>query len=56
MIMFGPVLENNSALNDPAFLSESPQVLYDEGRFSKVPLILSVNDVEGLLINALRKS
>lgn len=39
----------------PKFLIEDPRAIYEEGRFNRVPLIITVNDLEGLLLNALRE-
>lgn len=53
MITYGPVLEVEDSSDNPAFITENPKTLYEEGRFSQVPLIMTHNDVEGLLVNAL---
>lgn len=50
---FGPVIEPMSA-PEPRFLTEQPVKIYQEGRFNKVPLIITVNEMEGLTLSALR--
>ncbi|CAL8104261.1 unnamed protein product [Orchesella dallaii] len=53
LIMIGPVVETEDSYENPAFLLDEPRTLYDQGKFAHIPLLLTVNDVEGLIISAL---
>uniref|UniRef100_A0A182N7U2 carboxylesterase n=2 Tax=Anopheles dirus TaxID=7168 RepID=A0A182N7U2_9DIPT len=45
---FGAVVEKEGPLNPEPFLTDTPRTLMKAGKFSKVPLILSVTQAEGL--------
>lgn len=49
LVKFAPVVE----LPSPhAVITEHPEVLYKTGRFNKVPLVMTICEKEGLLINS----
>jgi len=47
-IPFTPVIENSEA-HEP-FLTEHPKKLLGEGKFTKVPMMMGVTDIEGGLM------
>ncbi|CAG7829147.1 unnamed protein product [Allacma fusca] len=50
LVPFGPVIE--STTTEQAFLTEHPWVLFESGRFNKVPLISGFTQDEGILLFA----
>lgn len=47
--IFVPTIEPQSS---HAFITEHPEISYKSGRFNKVPLVMTLCEKEGLLINS----